>query len=269
MFLKPIVEDYILERDNCQAYNEHLRRAIRYLGDYFGEDAAVHHLTYEKVNAWLDRQLKIRSKHSVQNYRRMILTIWNHCAEKNLCEWPASKRVKRIRTPRSRPQAFTPDEIRSLLEASRTLIGDYDDGIARADYWHALIYGAYDLGFRRGDMFSLPRGIVDGRPFCWVESKSGMLQCRQLSQEGSESLSRIEHKSLAYPWMRSLSSFRKSFETIKRRAGVRYGCFKWLRRTHGTYAGTLGHRSPEVFERHYNDTGQVMSPTGPGPLRLK
>ena len=266
MELKLLAEQYIAERDNSPEYDEHLRRTVRSLSNYVGREITVCELEYDLINRWLSSVLRRKSKATAKGEKRRVTTLWFYAAELGFCEWPQSRRIKRIHEPYQVPEAFSKEEVRRLITAAGSLTGRYAKAISRAAYWQALIIAAYDLGFRRGDLFRLPRCIVDGEPFVWVEHKTHVPQCRQLSPQGVQLLRRISHPKLAYPWFRSLTAFRKNWLTIQRRAGVDRGSFKWLRRTHGTYAGTLGHRSSEIFERHYHDIGLDAKPTSPGPL---
>lgn len=264
--LMSIAQRYISERDNSPEYNAHLTRTVRHLCDYVGEDVMASRLEYALVNRWLESILERRSKQCAKLHKRCLITLWNYAAESGIVDWPHTRRIKRIKERPRPPVAFTREEISALVDASNKLAGDYGPLSTRREYWRALIIGAYDLGFRRADMLTLPREIIDGKPFVWTEHKTGVTQCRVLSEMGREALEAITHPSLAYPWTRSMTAFRRTFERIKRHAGIQHGSFKWLRRSHGTYAGTLGHKSSDIFQRHYLDPSVNATPTSPGPL---
>ena len=267
MLLRDLVESYIAKSDNSASYNEHLRRSVRNLCDYVGRDLTVSSLNYDLINRWLTGGIERgRAKATVSAWKRNIVTLWYFAARSGLCEKPDTWQLKTIRQEYRNPAAIKPEDLRKLVDAAGQLHGEYYPTIRRGQYWQAILIGAYDLGFRRGDLWSLPRSIVDGAPVVWTESKTGRTQCRQLSDEGIERLRKIDHPKLAYPWLRSGSAFAKTFHQIRRRAGVPPCQFKWIRRTHGSLVGTLGHADSKVFDKHYNDRSLNMEPTGPNPL---
>jgi len=263
MKLTELVECYISENDICSLYEDHLRRAVRYLHDYVGRP--LEHFPLNSINSFLDATVQRTSRNNAINYRRQIITLWNYAAELGECEYPNTRRIRRIKPDYPPPTAPTKPQIRQLVDAAGELKGEYEGVGSRSHYWQAIIVGAFDLGFRKGDMLSLPRDIVDGEPFSWKESKTGQVQCRQLSPLGCSLLGGLNHPTTAYHWPRGLTTWRNTWNTIRQTSGVDFP-FKSLRRSHGTYAGTLGHRDSKVFHRHYLDQTINTKPSTPGEL---
>ena len=265
MRLRKLTEVYISERDNSEAYNDHLRRHVRLFCEFAG-NVKPKQLEYDQVNEWLAAVSVNHAKATVRTYKQAVVCIWYYASQRGLCAIPNTRRLKRITERHKRPTAFSKDDVRRLIEVAGTIPGTYGPGMEKARYWQALIRGAWDLGFRRGDMLALPRSIVDADKVDWDEHKTGRTQCRRLSDQGRDLLRRISHEELAYPWLRSLAAFAATFRHIRELAQIEAGTFKWLRRSHGSYSGTLGHASSDVFEKHYHDRSLDMKPTGPGEL---
>lgn len=253
-----IVEQYIAERDLCPLYAAHLRRTARMYG--------MRHFSYTSVNDWLTSISGTRSPQTVNDYRRMILTLWNYAADQGLTGYPVARKVRRFRSSLPVPTAFTRSQIERLAEASDCLTGVYPTGVARSDYWRALVVGAYDLGFRRGDLVALPYSISNGRPFAWREHKTQQVQVRQLSAIGCKYVQRYRHR-LAYPWGCSWTTFANDWRRLCRSAGVS-GQFRWLRRSYVTYSGWR-HVDPRVSRDYYIDPSIAAKPQNPPPILPK
>ena len=254
--IKQLLAEYGVERDLSIGHESNLRRALRFYGDYIGRDPI--HFEYDSVNLFLTSILRTRSRETAKLYRRDLITIWNYAADRGHCDYPVTRRIKRIRSTLDPPRAFALDDVAKLIEAAETLTGEYPWG-PRADYWPALISGAVACGLRRGDLFRVPRSIDDGRPFSITESKTGLQETRQLSQDAVARLRKLpSDNSLAYPWQYTRTSFRKTWLSICRRAEIT-GQFKMLRRSWVTYTGWR-HRDPNVSRKYYVDTRLVDEP---------
>lgn len=262
--LPQLVSEYVAEMDVSDQYHEQLHRAAVGLMELDSDRP----LTLPTVNAFLKKIAERYSRITARNYRSRIITIWHYAHERGLADQPDVRRIKRIKYTLPVPRALTKKQVRQLVESAETLKGQ-QAGIPNCLFWPALIVGAFDLGFRKGDLLRLPYSLIgQGAPFAWRESKEGRVQVRQLSQEGVQRLNRLQALNPtkeAYPWSLGLTSWRKHWAKIAGYAGIECQ-FKTLRKTHGSYAGTLGHASLAVFEKHYLDPTINPKPTSPGDL---
>ena len=255
MTLKDVVNDYVAERDLSNGHAENLRRTVRYYCDYIGREPDE--FEYETVNRFLTNMIDRTSRSTARLHRRGIVTIWNSMSERYGCEYPVSLRIKQIRVAHDPPKAFSVEQIGLLRESAASLGGDYE-GCPRSVFWQATISLAFETGFRRGDLFRLPRSIEDGERFTLRESKTGQIQVRQVSEQTAELLRSMPPNPLALPWTLNPSTFTKTFNKIRDRAELD-GQFKWLRRAFVTYSGWR-HCDPAISRRHYIDATLVEEP---------
>lgn len=254
--MQNLLAKYAIERDLSIGHESNLRRALRYYSDYIGRDATC--FEYDSVNAFLSRLVKTRSRETAKLYRRSIITIWNYAADCGHCDYPITRRIKRIKSALPPPRAFSIEEVNKLIAAAETLSGNYPWG-RRSDYWSAIISGALACGLRRGDLFRVPRSVENGTAFMIRENKTGITETRQLSQDAIQRLRRLPRQnSLAYPWGYNRNTFCKTWRTICRGAGVT-GQFKMLRRSWVTYSGWR-HRDPSVSRKYYIDARLIDEP---------
>ena len=265
MRLIELASDYVAEKEVSQGYEDQLFRAVRRLQDYVGRELSEFPL--EKVNGFLKREVELTSRFNARTYRQRILTLWNYGADRGLWDYPKARRIRRFSLELPVPEAIPKEHIRALVDGAGALTGMYNEKTKRSDYWAAVIIGAFDLGFRRGDIWRVPRKIVDGQPFAFREHKEKRLQCRQLSTEGCDLLQKIHLGDYAYKFPFGETSWRKHWSEVVDASGLDIPYkFKQLRKSHGTYAKTLGHASNKVFEDFYFDPKLGLEPSGPGEL---
>lgn len=255
MNISELTKVYISERDNTENYNQQLEFCIRHLTNFVGRDLSPAALSYETVNRWITNLQETceLSPSSVTRYRRAVLTIWKFAADLDLCEYPIVRRIKRVKLVHQPPEAFTIEQVASLIQSAKQERGIYGAGIRRALWWASIIGTAYDTGLRRGDILALPFDVSEGKPFQIVEKKTGRMQLRQISPRVCEWIRITGERDLAFPWLLGIREFPDHFNRIRDRAEIKRGHFKWLRRTNGSLLGTLGHSSQHVFETFYND----------------
>lgn len=244
---------YLSERDLSAGHTGNLARTVRFYSDFVGSEPE--RFDYQTVNAFLSSIIATRSRETAKLYRRGIVTLWNYQAQRGLCEYPNTRRIKQIKSQLDPPRAFSLDEIERLIEAAGELQGSYPWG-KRSLYWQALVSGALACGLRRGDLFRLPRSVQDGKRFSIRENKTGLVYTRQLSRDAALRLRKLPQQELAYPWRYTRTSFAKTWRSIIKRAEMQ-GQFKWLRRSFVTYSGWR-HVDPKISRRHYIDTRLIQ-----------
>jgi integrase len=138
---------------------------------------------------------------------------------------------------------------------------------------------AWDSGLRWGDLIALPVAAV--RPDGWTsvtQSKTGKVATFRLSASTMEALKatlETAPRDLICPWPSSHETFTTQVRNLVRRAGIRPGTWKWIRRASGTdvelQAEGAGHlhlgNTRRIFEAHYADASQIAR-RPPAPREL-
>ena len=213
------------------------------------------------------------SKGSVAKDSAQIRSIWNWCAKKRmkktdgeLIEFPDYKRPI---VPRPRPQAFTADELRRLIETARHRKGSIK-GIPAAWVWSTMIQAMFETGARIGEILAIRWSEVDLER-CQLtflaETRKGRIETitRAISPQLAKRMgcSKQAPAELVWPWMddRNGNALYNSLRVLCRCAEVPYKSFHSIRKATASYlkaAGVsakaqLGHASEEMAERHYYD----------------
>jgi integrase len=213
------------------------------------------------------------SKGSVAKDSAQIRSIWNWCAKKrmkktdgDLIEFPDYKRPI---VPRPRPQAFTADELRRLIETARHRKGSIK-GIPAAWVWSTMIQAMFETGARIGEILAIRWSEVDLER-CQLtflaETRKGRIETitRAISPQLAQRMgcSKQAPAELVWPWMddRNGKALYNSLRVLCRCAEVPYKSFHSIRKATASYlkaAGVsakaqLGHASEEMAERHYYD----------------
>lgn len=274
------VDRYLSARDTSPDYQVLMRSRIGTFVQWLGKDPPIADLNCELVNEWLEAVLLTDlSPVTVDNYRRSLRCVWFYAYEERDNDCPPL-RLKKIRIPEQRIEAFTHAEINKLVEAARDLKGFFAvNGVRRSDFWAAAIHAAYSTGLRRGDLLRLKRAEVrDDGVAVVVQNKTGHRVCVRFSPESLEAIAKIrcDDDQRILPWPCDIGHFAPAFKQIVVSSGVKRGTFRWLRRSAGSYAEAvlpgsgsraLGHRTLAVFNGHYNDESiSVAQPVSPPPV---
>jgi len=273
--------DYGLLRP-VEANTLHQLRVVADLYErWAGGPVRVDELDEQSVAMWLRELAKTRAPATVRSKRSQILVLWRAAAEERLCEGP-SRRIRVAPVPFRNPTAWTVAEVEAIQDAAAGISGRHACGLPRATLFVLAIRLAWATGLRWGDLVRLE--VSDIQPCGTVavtQHKTRRVVVRHVDAETmrllAESL-RICPRRLAVPWPASGETFRQQFRRIVRRAGVRPGTWKWLRRAGvtdaearrpGAGAEHAGHApgSP-VTARHYLDRTLLgLEQAGPAVLR--
>ena len=233
-----------------------------------GRPVRLDELDETSVSAWLRDYSATAASATVRGKKTMLLALWRAAADDGLCE-PPTRRIRSIRRSAPRPlvEAWTLEEVEALLAAARNLPRRHRCGLTRAAWWDLAIRIAWDSGLRWGDLVALevPRIRPDGA--CTViQAKTGRPVSFRLSGPTLAALRASLAacpRQLASPWPASQESFMAQVRTLVRKAGIRTGTWKWLRRGSGTDVEAqrpgsgsvhLGHApGSRVFAESYGD----------------
>jgi integrase len=247
-----------------------------------GGPVLLEQLDETSVSEWLRDYGQTAAPATVRGKKAMLLALWRAAADDGLCD-PPTRRIRSIRRSAPRPlvEAWTLAEVEQLVAACRGLPRRHRCGLPRRQWWDLAVRVAWDSGLRWGDLVNLPVARVrpdgtttiiqakTGRPVSFVLSP-GTLEALRVSLAACPRL-------LVCPWPASQETFTAQVRVLVRRAGIRAGTWKWLRRASGTDvevqrpgAGSvhLGHApGSRVFAESYGDP-EIIGRLLPGPRPL-
>lgn len=275
------LERYLAAADVSDGYADQLRHRLNSLvcfmvGLGIGEDELDPATITNAVNHWLQfLRGSGLGPHTVDGYRRAFLAVWNFAENPDPQHPPL--RLRRIKKPRTIPQAYTHEQIRLHLSEAAKMRGRHPDNNWRADWWQAVLEAAYSTGLRRGDLLRLKWGDVSptGRATV-IQHKTGYPVHVRLSEKAMEHAVKLHHtRGLAFPWPYHMNIFSVTFKMLATKSGTG-GSFKMYRKSAGSYAERdtagagsrlLGHRCESVFRVHYDDpTISLAGEVTPPPL---
>lgn len=200
---------------------------------------------------------------TVRSKRNSILALWRAAADDGLCDDPVARRVRRCCVPETVVEAWTRAEVEQLLAAAAKLPRWHKCGLRRREWWPLAIRVAWDSGLRWADQVAIPVSSV--RPDGMVsvrQNKTGKISTFQFSPSTMAALAASLEKcprALVIPWPASGETFRDQVTTLVKKAAVRAGTWKWIRRGSGSDVELqepgAGHlhlgNTRAVFDRHY------------------
>lgn len=243
-----------------------------------GQPIRLDELDERTVSAFLRDYSGQVAASTVRSKRNQILALWRAAAEDGLCE-PPTRRVRAARVPVVPVEAWERSEVEQLLEAAARLPRRHPCGLRRSAWFDLAIRVAWDSGLRWGDLIALPVAAIrpDGTASV-VQSKTGRPAVFRLSP-GTMSALRASleacPRAIVCPWSASHETFLAQVRRLVRRAGIRAGTWRWIRRGSGTdvevQRGGAGHlhlgNTRAVFDRHYGSQAIIGRAT-PAPREL-
>lgn len=222
-----------------------------------------------EVSEWLRDYARTVAPATVRAKKQAIVALWRAAADDRLASEPVARRVRRTSIPERPVEAWTKEEIEQLLATAATLPRWHTCGLRRSAWWDLAIRVAWDSGLRWGDLVALPVAAV--RPDGWTsvtQSKTRKVSTFRLSESTMEALrASLEAvpRDLVLPWAGGHETFTQQVRTLVRKAGIRPGTWKWIRRASGTdvelQAEGAGHlhlgNTRKIFEAHYADATQL------------
>ena len=278
--LSAYLDEYAVTRQVEDNTVDQYRVAVRVFERWLGHEARLDELTEITISTWLRDYSRSVAPATVRNKRTMIVGLWRNAADDGYVEGPR-RRIRSARVVLEPREAWTLEEVRTLRATCRTLKRRHACGLPRSLWWELAVCVAWDSGLRWGDLVRLrvdqvqPDGIV-----CVVQHKTKRLIIGRLSTETLAILQRSLEacaRELVCPWPGSGETFRDQVRTLVRKAGIRGGTWKWLRRgsstdveiqERGAAGAFLGHRGGNrIAEVYYLDprilaaAGRMVSPT--------
>lgn len=267
--LVEFVAEYLNARPVSAGYARTLRKRTEKLIEFAGRSRLSEVFNESTINAFL-ASLDGLSPFTRNKYRGDFLALWRAAADADKVPYPQARRIRRERTIAQVIECYLEHEARALVVAAEHLVGAYPNGVARRQYWPAIIRAAWDSGLRRGDLWRLKAAnIRKDKSAVIAQSKTGQtIVCRF---HGS-TIKAIQRAGGELEWPLCEWCFGVHFQEIVVLSGIGRGTFRWLRRGSGSRIDAdhpgLGHRhlgnGRPVFERHYDaklgDTKKPMPP---------
>jgi integrase len=216
-----------------------------------GREVALDELDSRMVSEFVAAYGKQVSPRTVRSKRSQILALWRAAADDDLCD-PPLKRVRPVRCPMIAPTAWTREEIQTLTATCARLPRWHRCGLRRAEWWQLAIRISWDTGLRWEDqMFRLRCDMIspDGC-MAFVQHKTGRVMVARLADSTLAALrGSLERcpRELVTPWMGSHETFADQMRALVRKAGIRKGTWKWIRRAGAT---DVECREPGGASRH-------------------
>ena len=217
-------------------------------------------LTVAKIDGYLTTALHTLAPQTVQNHRRMLITLRKAALRDGLVVDECTHPVRRVKCPLPLPRAWSHAEIRHLL----TIAAESRGGTSRCP-WRVLmpawIAVAYSSGLRLGDMLAVRHDALRGNRLALVLAKTGRPHVVVLDEQA---LSAIASLPVVGPRifgdLVGRCVFIRAFRRLVKRARM-HGSGKFLRRSSATYAemagmsptGHLGHATAGLAQKHYVD----------------
>ncbi len=238
----------------------------------------VDDLNSAEINRWLDWTKLNRSPDTFRTARGAILTLWRFAHDQGIVQ-TEPRAIRKVRIRRGSPTAWTPEELTRLIQA----VADngpwsrerHPSGIPQGIWWESIIRTAYDTGMRLGDILEAGPDQVSvirtGGVLRYVASKTGDEFFRSLTPKTlyyvQACIGANRHKqTLIWPLWATRDAFYRHFRSIVKRAAIRKGTFRWIRRTAVTWADIAspglgqqlaGHKSERVTAASYRDVSQI------------
>ena len=261
-FLHTVYVPYRMTLKTTSVYQ--LDLVVALFDRHLGRPSKVEDLTDDTVVEFMHAGiLADKSPKTVNNWRTSLLTLWRHAWRKHYTE-TQPRDVPRLREPARIIEAWSAAEVGQLLAACEMLAGEeVAPGVSAWGYWDAMIRFAWDTGLRRGDVRRVRWQDVDEYGLVTlVISKTGFRHVCEVRPSTLEALRKCggAEREFLFPWPACPRTFCKQFNRLAQRAGLE-GTFKYLRRGSassvkalgGNASDHLGHRTPGLFERNYED----------------
>ncbi len=208
------------------------RIAAQLLERWAGEPVLLTDLSELMLSAFLLDYGKVVTPATVRSKRTQIMALWRSAADAYLCQ-PPTRRVRSAKIPWEPRDCFTLREVEQLVAAATGLRRSPGGGMPRSERFELMIRIGWDTGLRWGDQITLRTTDIHGDIVVASQHKTRRPYCGRLRPSTvailEESLRRHPREYVT-PWPSSHQNFAAQFRRLVKRAGVRPGTWKWLRR---------------------------------------
>lgn len=271
MLIGDFVANYLNARPCSKGYARTLQKRSAKLQQFAGRAELAAVFNEATINAFL-ASLNGLSPFTKNKYRADFLALWRAAADEDRLPYPQPRRIRRERTVAQIIECYLEHEARALVVAAEHVRGAYPNGVAKRNYWPAMIRAAWDSGLRRGDLWRLKAShIRRDRTAVISQSKTGAIIVVRFHPSTVKAVQRAGGN---LEWSLCEWCFGVHFQEIVTLSGIGKGTFRWLRRGSGSRIDAdhpgLGHRhlgnTRQVFERHYD--AKLTNGSSPMPPEL-
>lgn len=268
MTLSDLVDEYALHHITVKKESlDQLRYSVRSLERFHERVVNVSELSLQLLSPWLRSRYATVSPFTVKRERGDLVCLWNFARRQGYCS--AICDLPSIKTPKRNPEAWTLEELSSLLRAAGELRGRFRKSpIQRRHYWRSFILAMYDTSARVTALACVAPADIDlKRRFIVLQpdhAKTGLGQVNAISEQTADEIARIYDPDSKRVW--GLVGRRRRFEVLRAivaAAGLpagRQSAFHRIRRTTATLLAkelpitdvsrVLGHTNPAMTLRY-------------------
>jgi len=249
--LADYLHDYALTHPLSDEARRQYAVTIRLFDRWAGHPVTLREIDARLVSEFLAHYTQTVSPRTARSKRSHLLALWRSAADDDLCDAP-TKRVRPVRCPHVAPTAWTREEIQRLVSACARLPRVHRCGLRRAEWWALAVRVAWDCGLRWEDqMFRLRCDMISADGWmAFQQHKTGRVVVARLADTTlaalQASLMRCPRE-LVTPWDGSHETFAAQVRALVRKAGIRKGTWKWIRRAGAT---DVECREPGAASRH-------------------
>lgn len=252
MNLLDFVATYLNNRPCTNGYGHTLQKRSAKLAAFAGRHELAAVFNEATINAFL-ASLTNLSPVTRNRYRANFLALWRAAADGDLVGYPMPRRIRREKVAKRVINCYVENEARALVVAAEHLGGAYPSGVARRQYWPAIIRAAWDTGLRRGDLWRIRQHqIRKDRSLIVVQGKTNSdIVCRL----HPSTVRAIQRAGASLEWPLCEWCFSAHFQEIVTLSGLCRGTFRWLRRGSGS---TIDAKHPGNGHLHLGNTRAVF-----------
>jgi site-specific recombinase XerD len=265
VLLSTLVGEYSISHDVSSGYVQCLYNSVSRFSRFLGRLASIEDLNAPAINRFL-RSLAEEGKKppTIRGRRANLVVLWRfgHKLELLAAE---PKNVKTIKIPETIPTAFLLEEISLLIKSADRLKGQFSNGRCKRLWWTSLLHAKYDTGLRLADVLSIERPWIQAGTVTIVQAKTGHQHTAPLRDSTLALIGQMMGKQatgLIWPLWGRREVFYRAFKKLREDAGLKAGTSRWLRRSSYSYveasnpgmgAAHLGHKTPGLAKKHYED----------------
>ncbi len=194
-------------------------------GQQLGRAPVVADLTTATIRVYLAWQAARTKAATVNSKRAILIALWNVAADEGLTAPAEPRRIRRLPANPVPPQAWSIEQVRSILAAVESLQWESIAGIDAKDWFRAFCLTAYCTGERRGALLAVAPSAVDsdrGTIAFW--SRKAQARICPLLPEAIEAIGRISgDRDKLFPWPWSGEYFSKRLRQLFKSASVPHG----------------------------------------------
>jgi len=236
--LREYLAEYALTREIDAETVRQYEISVEKFDRWNGAPVRIDELDELQVSAWLrDYASEGWSSSTVRSKRTQIVSLWRQAADDGYCD-PPRRRIRSVRVVLDAPEAWTRDEVRRLLSAADSLPRRHACGLRRSTWFSLAIRCAWDTGLRWGDLIKLRVDQVTAEGFIAIpqHKTKRIVVCRLAPKTLDLLRSTLAEvpRELICPWDASHETFNAQVRRLVRKAGIRKGTWKWVRRAGGT-----------------------------------